>query len=145
MEEDLAVVVLAGGEGRRIGGGKPLLMFHGAPLLAHALSRARGWSRVVAVAVRKTDQAGGVEARLILDDPTIGGPAAGLSSAFAFAAEQGASRVLTLPCDVPRLPADLPARPGAALAGGAGRAVAPRPGRPRRGRGGALPPPAGRP
>ncbi|WP_240606456.1 molybdenum cofactor guanylyltransferase [Phenylobacterium kunshanense] len=124
MNEDLAVVVLAGGEGRRMGGGKPLRVLDGATLLEHALARARGWSRSVAIAVREAGQAGDVDARLILDHPAIGGPAAGLASAFAFAREQGASRLLTVPCDAPRLPADLPIRLAAALTGDVGCAVA---------------------
>jgi molybdopterin-guanine dinucleotide biosynthesis protein A len=124
MQNGLAVVVLAGGEGRRMGGGKPQRAFGGGTLLGRAVSLARQWSDAVAVAVRSLDQAAGVDATLILDDEAIGGPAAGLSSAFAFAAERGASRLLTLPCDTPNLPEDLALRLSAALADDAGCAVA---------------------
>ncbi|MFN3582657.1 DUF454 family protein [Phenylobacterium sp.] len=118
-------VVLAGGEGRRMGGAKPLRRYGRATLLAHALTLARRWSPRVAVAVREPSQAGEeVDAPLILDDPAVPGPAAGLAAAFGFARSQGATRLLILPCDTPRLPADLLARLDAALVPGAAVAVA---------------------
>lgn len=107
-----------------MGGGKPLRPFGGTTLVAHALGHARRWSDAVAVAVRTEDQVAGVaDAPLLLDDPAIPGPAAGLASAFAFAQSLGAERLLTLPCDAPRLPDDLLQRLDAAL-GDAGVAVA---------------------
>jgi molybdopterin-guanine dinucleotide biosynthesis protein A len=48
----MAVVVLAGGEGRRMGGRKPLRAFGGGTLIGHAVALARTWSSTVAVAVR---------------------------------------------------------------------------------------------
>src|SRR4051812_18101131 len=104
--DDTAVVVLAGGEGRRIGGGKPLRLVDGRPLIVHALALARRWSPRVAVAVRDPAQVGDVDAPLVLDDPAHAGPVAGLAAAFGFAAAEGVGLVLTLPCDTPRLPAD---------------------------------------
>jgi molybdenum cofactor guanylyltransferase len=107
----LAVVVLAGGEGRRMGGAKPLRQVGGVSLLSHALRLARQWSPCVAVAVRNADQAGGdAGVPLLLDPPGVAGPAAGLSSGLAFARAAGAELLLTLPCDSPRLPPDLPHR-----------------------------------
>lgn len=124
MTGSVAVVVLAGGDGRRMGGGKPLRTFGQTTLVGQALARARRWSPIVAVAVRARDQvAGDFDAPVLLDDPTIPGPAAGLASAFAFAAGVSAPRLLTLPCDAPRLPDDLLERLDAAL-GDAGVAVA---------------------
>jgi molybdopterin-guanine dinucleotide biosynthesis protein A len=121
----LAVVVFAGGEGRRMGGRKPERAFGGATLIARAVAQARAWSPTVAVAVRHAGQApAGLGAPLILDDPGVGGPAAGLVAAFAFARAQGAGRLLTLPCDTPVLPEDLALRLEAALAGEAAVAVA---------------------
>lgn len=124
MSGGVAVVVLAGGEGRRMGGGKPLRPFGQTTLVAHALSFARRWSRTVAVAVRAEDQVAGLAAPLVLDDPAIPGPAAGLASALAFAAREGATRLLTVPCDAPCLPDDLLGRLEAALGEAAGVAVA---------------------
>jgi molybdenum cofactor guanylyltransferase len=107
-----------------MGGGKALRPFGEGTLIAHALDRARRWSGSVAVAVRAKHQVAGVTGvPILLDEPAIGGPAAGLASAFKFAVSIGMARLLTLPCDVPRLPDDLLERLDAAL-GDAGVAVA---------------------
>ena len=116
MRKDLMVAVLAGGEGRRMGGVKALRAFRGAPLVVQALARARGWSDQVVVAVRDPQQvAGVVTAPLALDRADIPGPLAGLAAALARAREAGAELLLTLPCDMPALPADLPERLAAGL------------------------------
>jgi molybdenum cofactor guanylyltransferase len=78
----LAVVVLAGGEGRRMGGAKPLRQVGGVSLLSHALRLARQWSPC------GTCNPGRVEQER----------------------DAGAELLLTLPCDSPRLPPDLPHR-----------------------------------
>ena len=109
-EPKTAVVILAGGEGRRMGGGKPLQKLGNITLVDRALDLARAWSDTVAVAVRSADQVGDLtQVPLLLDDETPG-PVAGLASALRFAAESGADRVLTIPCDAPHLPADLLSR-----------------------------------
>lgn len=116
MTDTLMVAVLAGGEGRRMGGVKALRPFRGAPLVAHALSLARGWSDQVVVAVREAAQLGdAVEADLAFDRPDIPGPLAGLAGALQHARDAGADRLFTLPCDMPRLPRTLPAQLAAAL------------------------------
>ncbi|CAN7533659.1 molybdenum cofactor guanylyltransferase [Phenylobacterium sp. LjRoot225] len=116
MSDTLMVAVLAGGEGRRMGGIKALRPFRGAPLVAHALSLARGWSDQVVVAVRDAAQlAGAVEADLTFDRADIPGPLAGLAGALQHARDAGADRLFTLPCDMPRLPQTLPAQLAAAL------------------------------
>lgn len=110
------VVILAGGEGRRMGGGKPLRPLGTTTLLGQALSLARTYSHDVAVAVREGAQVGGAaDVPLLLDDPAIEGPLAGLASALRFGARLRADCVLTLPCDSPRLPRDLAARLQGAL------------------------------
>jgi molybdopterin-guanine dinucleotide biosynthesis protein A len=116
-DPDLTIaVVLAGGEGRRMGGGKPSRAFGDTSLVAHAVALARAWSPQVAVAVRSAEQAAGeTDAHLILDDPAIEGPVAGLAAALAYADAEGAAWLLTLPCDAPHLPGDLLARLGEAL------------------------------
>lgn len=103
------VVVLAGGEGRRIGGGKPLRTLGNERLVDRALRLARRWSDDVRVAVRSPGQLGELKAPLLIDDPGIGGPLGGLASALDAAREAGRSLVLTLPCDTPFLPDDLAA------------------------------------
>lgn len=124
MTPGLLVVVLAGGEGRRMGGGKPLRFFRGRTLIAHALDRAFSWSSQVAVSVRSPEQVGSVAAPLVLDTPGIEGPLAGLSAALSFARDLGVGRLLTLPCDMPGLPDDLARRLEQAAVPGAGVAIA---------------------
>ena len=123
-DERLIAAVLAGGEGRRMGGVKALRPFLGVPLIAHAVAQARGWSDEVVVVVREPAQvAGATDAPLALDHPDIPGPLAGLAAALEFARAAGAARVLTLPCDMPWLPQDLLARLQAALTPGHGAAL----------------------
>jgi molybdopterin-guanine dinucleotide biosynthesis protein A len=109
-------VVLAGGEGRRMGGGKPLRRFGRGTLIERALQLAHGYAPQVAVAVRDRAQLPGLGARLIFDDPTLGGPLAGLAAALVHARACEAELALTLPCDTPYLPADLAQRLAVALA-----------------------------
>jgi molybdopterin-guanine dinucleotide biosynthesis protein A len=106
-------------------GRKPARMLAGRTLLQRALERARDWSADVALSVRDPAQAEGPEGvALLLDDPAVPGPLAGIASALAFAADRGAGAVLTIPCDAPFLPEDLPERLAAGLEDGAGVAVA---------------------
>ena len=120
----VATVILAGGAGSRIGGAKPDRILGGARLMAHALGAAARWGAPVAVAVREPAQAMFADCAVILDDPAIQGPLAGLASALAWARDRGADRVLTIPCDMPFLPPDLLARLEAALGPDDGVAVA---------------------
>jgi molybdopterin-guanine dinucleotide biosynthesis protein A len=103
------IVILAGGEGRRIGGAKPLRMLGGETLLDRALAIARSWSDDVLVADGGTDA------------PGIEGPLGGVAAALGLGGD-----ILTIPCDMPFLPGDLPERLGrtkeaAALAQSGGR------------------------
>lgn len=93
----MRIVILAGGEGRRIGGGKPQRLLGGETLLDRALRRARSWSDEVLVAARKGGD--------LQDDPAIEGPLGGVAAALALGGD-----VLTIACDMPFLPDDLPAR-----------------------------------
>lgn len=116
LDDVLVVAVLAGGEGRRMGGIKALRLFHGRPLVAHAVELARHWSDRVVVVVRDPAQvAGAVDAPLTLDRAGIPGPLAGLAGALEYVRSLGGGRLLTLPCDMPRLPRDLADRLAAAM------------------------------
>jgi molybdopterin-guanine dinucleotide biosynthesis protein A len=106
MRNDVAVVVLAGGEGKRIGGGKPLKTFRGERLIDRAVRLARSWSDSVAIAIRDRSQVGPVSAELILDED-VPGPLGGLISGMKFASAEGRSFVLIIPADMPFLPAGL--------------------------------------
>jgi molybdopterin-guanine dinucleotide biosynthesis protein A len=103
----IAAVILAGGEGTRIGGGKPLIQFGGTTLLDRAIQFALTQSVLVAVAVRDIQQVGEIGVAVIRDDPKIEGPLAGLVGALRFAVDEGVDAVLTLPADMPFLPSDL--------------------------------------
>jgi len=111
--DSLGVVILAGGDGRRMGGGKPQRLLGERSLLDHAITRAQGWSETVVISVRNPDQVGEVELSLVFDPPGLAGPLAGLDAARGL----GCARVLTIPCDMPFLPDDLPRRLAAALPG----------------------------
>jgi len=119
-----ATAVLAGGRGVRLGGGKPMRNLGGATLLDHAASRARSWAAPAVLVVRSPDQAVSTGMPAIHDHPGIPGPLGGLAAALAWGRELGAKAILTLPCDMPFLPEDLPHRLGAALVPGVAAVMA---------------------
>jgi molybdopterin-guanine dinucleotide biosynthesis protein A len=102
------VALLAGGQGRRIGGAKAQRRLGDLTLMEHAVRRAAAWHGL----------------RVIQDDAAIPGPLGGLAAALADAEAAGLEAVLTVPCDMPFLPADLPDRLLAALQPGVAVAVA---------------------
>lgn len=120
----LVVAILAGGAGRRIGGDKPRRLLGGARLLDRALTAARTSAAPVILVARRPEQVEGFAGTVVLDAPGIEGPLAGLFSALTWAADTGADRVLTLPCDMPFLPDDLRPRLEQALTPDLGVAVA---------------------
>ena len=113
---DLPVIIIAaGGEGRRLGGGKPERLLGGRSLLAHAIARAAPQSDCLAIAVRDPAQVatGGLP---LLSDAAPGlGPISALASAFRLAAQQGRAHALLIGCDQPFLPLDLAATLAAAI------------------------------
>lgn len=113
----IAAVILAGGEGSRIGGGKPLRTLGGTTLLERAVRQAQQWSDAVAVAVRDEHQLGATDLPMVLDEPGIEGPLGGLAAALRFAGAQGCEAALTIPADTPFLPPDLRSRLEQALGG----------------------------
>jgi molybdenum cofactor guanylyltransferase len=121
---DTAVVILAGGEGRRIGGGKPLRRLAGITLIEHALRQATSMSPIVAISVNDRGQLGAITGVPLLVDGQGEGPIAGIATALGFARSQGLSFVLTIPCDTPLLPPDLLTRLSQALGAEHGAAVA---------------------
>ena len=113
----IVAVILAGGAGSRIGGAKPSRMLAGRTLLERAAAHAGKWSDRVAVAVRGPGQAAGVGLPLLFDHPGIDGPLAGLAAGLRFVRDEHAEAVLTLPADMPFLPADLSERLQGAING----------------------------
>lgn len=107
MSAAVAVAILAGGEGRRIGGGKPLRLLGGQRLIDRALAQARQWSDLVAISVRDPAQVEPADAPLLTDGAGIGGPLAGLVSAMTYADSNGCPLLLTIAADTPLLPGNL--------------------------------------
>lgn len=111
----VACVILAGGQGRRIGGAKPQRLLGGRPLLDRVIDMAAAWSDTVAVSVRGPDQYVPRGTVAVEDVHEIEGPLGGLVAALMFAAERDADAVLVAPADMPFLPSDLRERFEAAL------------------------------
>ncbi|MFV0623978.1 molybdenum cofactor guanylyltransferase [Sphingomonas sp. ac-8] len=122
--ESIAVAVLAGGEGVRIGGGKPWRMLAGVPLVVRAVAAARGWSGDVVVVGRDPAQVGALDVPFLVDAPGVEGPMAGLAAALRHAKDAGHGALLAIPCDSPFLPGDLVERLRAGMTAEAGAALA---------------------
>jgi molybdenum cofactor guanylyltransferase len=121
------VLILAGGDGSRIGGAKPLRQLGGETLIERAIKKAVAWSDAVRISLRHPDQIGPVGLPVIKDAPDLQGPLAGLGAGLRAALDAGRETLLTLPCDMPFLPPDYAARlrdacplHGACLAGSEG-------------------------
>lgn len=117
----MLVAILAGGEGRRMGGAKPQRVLGGKTLLQRAIERARSWE-CEPVVVSPCDLAADCET--IRDRMGIAGPLAGLAGAFDEARRRECDHLLLLACDTPFLPADVPERLAARIAEGANCAMA---------------------
>jgi molybdopterin-guanine dinucleotide biosynthesis protein A len=116
---DITGVVLAGGQGRRMGSvDKGLVLLRGRPMVEHVLERlAPQVGEILINANQHVAEYAALGHRVIPD--AIGGfagPLAGLHVALTHAAHP---TVATVPCDSPFLPADLVSRLRAALDAGA--------------------------
>lgn len=101
-------MILAGGDGQRIGGNKAMCMLGGRRLIDHALATAALWSADCAVAVRRETVLTLPEGVSRLVDADVnGGPLSGIMCALDYAYVQGADQVMVIPCDMPFLPRDL--------------------------------------
>jgi len=80
----LVGLVLAGGFGRRLGEDKGALELHGRPQAEHAFRLLAPFSASVRVSVRpdQADLAPYRDLPLVIDDPAVAGPAAGLLAAW---------------------------------------------------------------
>ena len=112
----LSVLVLAGGNGRRMGGRKDGLALGDATLLRRALRLAQQVSDDVLLAPGRwpapVDAPAGL--RLVADDPAAQGPLAGLLAGLAAARHEAC---LLLPCDMPFARADVAGRLAARATG----------------------------
>lgn len=118
-------VVLAGGQGSRMGGvDKGLQPFRGKPMVAHVIERLAPQVDELLINANRNPEAYARFGHRVIADEIAGfaGPLAGFERGLAHAA---GALVATVPCDSPFLPADLVARLRAALeAKGADLAVA---------------------
>ncbi len=122
--DQICAVVLAGGEGRRMGGvDKGLQVLHGQPLARHALQRLQeqtlGVPRTLAINANRSQSVYASWGCPVWAD-TVGGfagPLAGFHTALEHCAATH-DYLLTVPCDSPLFPLDLLARLAQALGTG---------------------------
>ncbi|MBS0338246.1 MAG: molybdenum cofactor guanylyltransferase [Proteobacteria bacterium] len=108
-------IVLAGGQGRRMGGvDKGLQLLSGKPMIEHVIARLAPQVEEIVINANQNLEAYARFGRRVVPDEVGGyaGPLAGLHAGLQ-AAQQ--PLVVTAPCDSPFLPADLVARLAAAL------------------------------
>jgi molybdopterin-guanine dinucleotide biosynthesis protein A len=122
---DVTGIVLAGGQGRRMGGiDKGLIPLSGRAMVAHVIDRLAPQVGAIVVNANQNADAYAAYGHPVVADAVGGfaGPLAGLHAGMSAATTP---YVVTVPCDSPFLPADLVARLAAALvAAGAQLAVA---------------------
>lgn len=112
---EITGAVLAGGEGRRMGGvDKGLVPMAGRPLVAWTLEALRPQADALLINANRSLDRYREFGVPVVPDRVDGfmGPLAGVQAALAAAASD---YVLVVPCDTPRLPADLGERLGRAL------------------------------
>lgn len=109
----IPAMILAGGQGRRIGGDKAQVLLGGAPLWRHVFGRLGSGD----VAVNGSGAFDGLD--VIADEVPGQGPLGGVLAAMVWAERLGFGRVMTVAVDTPFLPLDLAGR----LAGVEGRIV----------------------
>lgn len=110
-------LILAGGQGSRMGGrDKGLVAYRGRPLIDHVIERiAPQVDELLISANRNLAEYAQRGYRIVTDTlPDFQGPLAGILAGLQAASHEW---VLTAPCDMPRLPADLAARMLAATQG----------------------------
>jgi len=122
--EQVTGIILAGGQGRRMGGvDKGLVMLDGRPMAAHVLERLAPQVAEVLINANQNAERYAALGRPVVPDAVGGfaGPLAGLHAGLSRATRD---HVVTVPCDSPFLPMDLVRRLGEALAARAGTALA---------------------
>lgn len=106
-KDELTGLVLAGGEGRRMGGrDKGLDPFEGAPLFTHSLGRLEGRVHEVLISANRNADAYALFGHRVIADLESGfhGPLMGLLSGLEAATTPW---LVVLPCDTPLLPDDV--------------------------------------
>ncbi len=109
----VTALVLAGGRSTRMGTDKAFVQLDGRPMIAHVLDAVRAQSDAVLVSANEgLERHAALGVDVVTDAHAAGaGPLAGIAAGLR-RARQGC--VLVVPCDAPRLPADLARRLGEA-------------------------------
>ncbi|MFC7290940.1 molybdenum cofactor guanylyltransferase [Hirschia litorea] len=102
-----AILILAGGEGARIGGRKADKLLAGSRLIDLTLQATQNWNLPTAIQLAYKDQVKLDGVPQVIDTPHIDGPLAGLIAGLKWAQKKQFEALLTLPCDCPFLPSDL--------------------------------------
>lgn len=108
--ERVAAVILAGGQGRRMGGAdKGLVAYQGRPLIEWVLDALAPQADEIVISANRNLERYAAYGRRVLPDtlPDFAGPLAGVLTALQAV---GADWLLVVPCDTPHLPADLALR-----------------------------------
>lgn len=116
MTAEVTGLVLAGGQGSRMGGvDKGLQPFRGKPMVAHVLERLAPQVAEIIINANRNPQAyAGFGHRVVADEiEGFAGPLAGFERGLAHASH---ALVMTVPCDSPFLPQDLVERLHEAMA-----------------------------
>lgn len=102
----ISVIILAGGEGQRMGGqDKGLINYQGRPLIEHVLSRLPSGLGAIAISANRNLQRYKTYAPVLEDKEYIlHGPLSGIYEALLTIETE---YLLCLPCDTPHLPDDL--------------------------------------
>jgi molybdopterin-guanine dinucleotide biosynthesis protein A len=110
----IAALILAGGQGTRLGGAdKAFLTLAGQPLLTHLLSRLTPQMQTIAISANGDLTRFAPYALPLLPDApghAQKGPLAGLAAGLAWAQTIGAASLLTIPVDTPFIPGNLLSR-----------------------------------
>lgn len=107
-ETTFAIVIAAGGDGRRMGGRKPQRLLCGVSLLDRALKFSFSLTHNVAIAIRRgTELDIKTDAVILTDSARNGGPLSELMSGLDWGAQLGVDHILMIGCDMPFLPQGL--------------------------------------
>ena len=112
----VCAVIVAGGRSSRMGRDKAFESVRGRSIISRVITSIEGQVSAIAINANDGGQAFAAAGLPIISDlrRDIRSPLAGLHAALVHADAQGYEAVLTVPCDVPFLPADLVARLNAA-------------------------------
>ncbi|MDE8348588.1 MAG: molybdenum cofactor guanylyltransferase [Acidocella sp.] len=108
----IAAVILAGGQATRLGGAdKAFVSLNGTPLISHLLARLAPQVEHIAISANGDATRFAAFGLPVLPDLHCGkGPLAGVAAGLAWAADMGATSLLTMPVDTPFIPHNLALR-----------------------------------